>query len=329
MTSKQTLAAAVLAVGATAAPPTAWAGNLQPSGINLGNTSFFDGFGNTKPGWAYLGYLQHGSFNRVVDSSGNDSPGFHDPDITATLWVNQINYSTGQTFFDGRARLGFNAILPVTRLRASFADSSPARLNAGGGIGDLTLGATLQFEPTIRDGRPVFSHRAEIGTIVPIGRYNETADMNPGANFWSLTPNWAATWLPTPRTEVSWRLNYIYNFSNSSPANLAPSVTKTKAGQAAWVNFTASYAVLPQLSVGLNGYYYHQLTGERYYYADGSVDSGLQFGDTGKSRVLAIGPGLQWRPTERDMLNVNLYIQTYARNRTRGKVLNVNWIHPF
>src|SRR5262245_34900487 len=43
------------AVQMVAAPP-AQAGNLEPNGLNLGLTSFFDGFGRSEEGFAYLGY---------------------------------------------------------------------------------------------------------------------------------------------------------------------------------------------------------------------------------------------------------------------------------
>lgn len=313
--------------------PMAQAGNLEPSGLNLGNTSFFDGFGASGPGWTYLGYLQHGRYDHIVDNGGHDVAAFEQPRIDTTLLVSQVAYATDQLFFDDTARLGFNVIVPLTSLDASFAAASPAQLKAHSGLGDINLGATLQFRPVIEGGRPVYSQRLEVAVIAPTGRYSDAYDINPGSHFWTFAPNWAATWLPTPRTEVSWRLNYIYNFNNSKPANLPPTVTDTRAGQAAWLNFTASYAVLPNLNVGINGYTFHQLTSDRYRYADGSSDAGVQFGDGGKARVTAVGPGLSWKmgspdaPTE--VLNLNFYTQVQARNRTRGNVLNLNWIHPF
>lgn len=330
MTSTQSFTrAAAIGIACVLNLSAAQAGALQPSGINLGNTSFFDGFSSTTPGWAYLGYLQYGRATRINDDSGQSSSSFRTPRIESTILVNQLSYTTGVAFFDGKAHLGFNGVLPVARLNASFDPTSPVKLGASSGVGDITLEATLQFDPAVREGRPVFSQRLGLATIAPTGRYSASSDINPGSNFWSLVPSWAATWLPTPRTEVSWRLNYLYNFANRRPANLPPSVTETQAGQTVWLNFTASYAVLPHLSLGLNGYYLRQLTDDRYRYANGSSDSGLAFGNTGKSSVFAIGPGLSWKFGKGQMLNLNYYVQTQARNRSRGNVLNVNWIHPF
>lgn len=318
-------AAATCAIGI----PAAQAGNLEPSGINIGGTSFFDGFGATEPGLAYLGYYQYSNLTHIEDNSGNDVPAFKSPKIEAFLMLNQLAYTTSQTFFNGSAHLGFTALLPLLHFNTSFASDSPVKLDSADGFGDLTFGPYLQFNPVMSGGRPVYSQRVEFDVIAPIGRYSQTTDINPGAHFWSLNPYWAATWLPTPKTEVSWRLHYLYNFANSSPGALPPTVTKTKAGQAAWVNFTASYAVRPNLNVGINGYYFKQFTNDIYNYTNGTTDNGIQFGDSGKAEFFAIGPGLFWKAGPKNIWAVNLYFQTNAKNHTRGNVLNIHWVHPF
>lgn len=321
------LLAAPLAVTGLIAAPAAWAGNLEPSGLNLGNTSFFDGFSSTHPGWAYIGYLQDTHYDRIADNQGHAAAGVIDPRIDATLLVNQFAYTSSQTLFDGRGHLGFNAILPLARLDADVDAASPVKLRARSGVGDVTFAVSLQFDPVIDRGRPVFSQRFELGAIAPVGSYDASRDVNPGSNFWSIVPNWAATWLPTPRTEVSWRLNYLYNFANDKPANLPPTVTRTRAGQAAWLNFTASYAVKENLNIGLNGYYFRQFTDDRYSYVGGGSDNWV-FGDTGRALVLAIGPGLSWKAGRGNIVNINAYAQTEVRNRSRGATLNLNWVHP-
>ena len=329
MATKTQLAGFCIAATCALGMSTAQAGNLEPAGINLGGTSFFDGFGATQPGWTYLGYYQYSQLNHIEDNSGNDSPAFKNPKINVDLILNQLAYTTSQTFFNGSAHLGFTGLLPLLHFNTSFDANSPVKLSSADGFGDLTLGAYLQFHPVISGGRPVYSQRVEFDVIAPIGRYSTSTDINPGANFWSLNPYWAGTWLPTPKTEVSLRVNYLYNLSNNSPNALPPTVSSTKAGQAAWVNFTASYAVRPDLNVGLNGYYLKQFTNDVYNYTNGSSDNGLQFGDTGKAELFAVGPGLFWKASPKNIWAANLYFQTSAQNHTRGTVLNIHWIHPF
>jgi hypothetical protein len=51
--TKRTLVAAV-ALTCASAPAEAPAANLEPAGINLGFTSFYDGFGRNEEGFTYL-----------------------------------------------------------------------------------------------------------------------------------------------------------------------------------------------------------------------------------------------------------------------------------
>ena len=320
------MAAGCLAALAIATGGSAQAGNLEPAGINLGGTSFFDGFGGTSPGLSYLGYYQYSHLDRIVDNNGNSVGVIPAPRIDVLTVVNQLAYTTGETFFGGQAHLGFTGLLPLLHFNTSVGPGSVIPLSSQDGFGDLTLGADLQFNPVIESGRPVFSQRVELDLIAPIGRYSTSINVNPGAHFWSLSPYWAGTWLPTPKTEVSLRLNYLYNFSNSDTG--IPGVSSDRAGQAAWANFAMSYAVTPTLNVGINGYYFRQLTADTYTAANPTL-AALMNGDTGKAQFLAIGPGLYWKAGPTNIWSVNLYRQTDVRNHTGGDVLNVHWLHPF
>lgn len=154
--------------------------------------------------------------------------------------VNQLAYTSNVTFFNGSAHLGFAGLLPLLRLNTSVSPGSAVQLNSHDGFGDIQFGPFLQFDPVIRNGRPVYSQRLEFDVNIPTSRYNSHTTLNPGSNFWQINPYWSATLLPTPRTEVSWRLSYIYNFKNTDTG--LPGVSSEKAGQAAWINFAASYA---------------------------------------------------------------------------------------
>lgn len=305
------------------------AGNQEPAGINLGGTSFFDGFGGTKEGWAYIGYYQAASYAHIEDNHGNDVPVFKNPRINDLLMLNQIVHTTSYTLFKNDGHIGFTALLPILIFNTHF-DSNGLQLNNdGNGFGDLTAGVYVQMNPVIRNGRPVFSQRFELDVIAPLGKYDSRKDINPGSNFWSISPYWAATVLPTPKTEISWRLLYLYNFKNNDPAGVPSTVTDAKAGQAAWINFAASYAIKQNLNVGLNGYFFKQFTKDKFTYQDGSTTDGQLFGDSGKAEVFAIGPGMFWKINKGNTLAVNLYFQTMAHNRARGNVFNVQWTHPF
>ena len=317
-----------VALAAICVMPAAQASVLQVQGIDLGGTTFYDGFSSTKPGWAYLGYFQTSQATHVEDNNGNDVAAFKSPDIRASVWINQIAYTSPITLFNGTAHLGFTALVGLVNFDPSFAADSPLKLTSTGGVGDITFGPSLQFNPIMRHGRPVYSQRVAANLIAPTGRYSSNLNMSPGANIWSFNPYWSATWLPTDKLEVSWRLSYIYNFKNTRPAALPPTVTSTQAGQAAWLNFSSSYALTRGFELGLNGYYYKQLTSDTYKYSDGSSNTGALFGDSGKNEIFAIGPGLHWVINKNNILNVNLYFQTMAKNTLRGRALNLMWVHP-
>lgn len=264
-------------------PSSAAAANQEPAGINLGATSFFDGFGRNEEGFTYLVYAQYARSREIIGDDGKtlsvcNAPGgcqqggiaaipvFKDPKIDVYLLVNQLAYTLPDKLFGDSAHLGFNFILPFVAFNTSFGSptaedvgknlATPATDN-GVGFGDLTFGTFMQFRPVMAGKRPVFSNRVEFDLIVPTGKYDPQKDINQGANFWSINPYWAMTVLPLPYVELSARFNYLYNFKNYRPAlgrlyglQLQPQNTagsgleSAQAGQAGWVNFTTSFEIL-------------------------------------------------------------------------------------
>ncbi len=329
------LGAKALALVAALSMGTAWAippSVTEPAGINLGGTSFFDGF-TGKPGtFAYLGYLRLSHANKILDNSGNESPEFTRPRINAQVYISQFAYTfTHPTL--GTAHLGVTVLIPVVHFNTSFGSTSPVKLkNSGGGLGDLTWGLYLQLAPVMRDHRPVFSQRVEFDLITPVGTYDPQADINPSSGFTSVNPYWAATWLPTPKWSVSWRLHWLYNFTNHAPNSSVPRalltdpatggpVYDTQAGQASWVNFTTAYEVAPKWHVGINGYYFRQLT-------DNQVNGHTLNGN--KEQVLGIGPGAFWAYSHKNLFMFNLYTETAVKNRPKNQyIVNLHWIHNF
>jgi hypothetical protein len=317
------------------------AGNLEPAGINLGATSFYDGFGRTEEGFTYLNYLQYAMARSINDDNAKPLYYFNDPKIDVFLFINQLVYILPEKLFDDSARLGIDFILPLVAFNTSFAPPPPSpgvQLKDNGvGFGDLTFGPMLQFKPIIADGRPVFSNRFEFDVIAPTGAYDPNKDLNQGANFASLNPYWAATVLPLPHLEVSARLHYLYNFKNYRPAlgrlyslMFPPTVKDAQAGQAGWVNFAVSYEFLQGVHVGANGYYFQQFNLDLYEEQDGSSNSGMQrYTDLGQAAVFAIGPGAFFEFGQHDKLYANVYFQPYARNRPQGNVFNLHYVHGF
>jgi hypothetical protein len=303
------LSAAVLLIAG--APATAQQPSVpQSGGLNLGNTSFYDAM-SLPTGLTWASWLRHSSADHIKDGKGQDVQAFQNPKIESTAWVNQLIYAS--PVWVANWQLGFSAIVPTVWLDSSF--GAGATLKAGGaGIGDITLGAALQSAPVVTPaGHPVFSQRVALDVTLPTGRYDRHADLNPGAGFASIIPYWAGTWFPAPRWEMSWRLHYLYNLRNNDPASSSPApfngqtVTSTQAGDAGWINFTASYSVTPDVSLGINGYYLQQLSDSR--------ANGTRLADS-RERVLGIGPGLMWRLAPNQALWINTYNESKVRSRS-------------
>jgi hypothetical protein len=323
------------------------AANQEPAGINLGSTSFFDGFGRNEEGFTYLVYAQYAAARNIMGNDGKALPFFTEPKIDAFVLVNQLAYTLPEKLFDDHAHLGINFILPFVAFDTHFVIRPPgvvALTHTDPGLGDLTFGPFMQFRPVMSGARPVFSQRMEIDVIAPTGKYDPYKDISQGSNFTSLNPYWAGTVLPLPHLEVSVRLNYLYNFKNDRPAigsqlyslTIPPAVKRSQAGQAAWVNFAASYEIVPTFHLGVNGYYFVQLNLDLYEMRDGSSGSGgargggePNFYDTGKASFLGIGPGLLWEAGPHDKLFANVYFQTLVYNRAQSKVFNLHWVHGF
>jgi hypothetical protein len=349
------LISVIAAVVLACCSPTARAANQEPAGLNLGSTSFFDGFGRNEEGFTYLAYLQWASSRSIMDETGKPAPFFTDPKIDVFALVNQLAYTLPQKLFDDNAHLGINFILPLVAFDTSFVIRPPGVValdHTGPGFGDLTFGPFLQFRPVMAGGRPMFSHRIEFDVIAPIGTYDPYKDISQSSNFTSLQPSWALTVLPLPHLEISARLNYLYNFKNYSAAigsqlyslTNPPAVKDSQAGQAGWVNFAASYEILPTFHLGVNGYYFTQFNLDLYEMRDcvapnvplgcgtsGSGGSRLgepNFYDKGKASVLGIGPGLFWE-VGHEKLFANLYFQPVVYNRAQFRTLNLRWVHPF
>lgn len=310
------VAAATQAQGAT---PTV----NQPAGLNTGFTSFYDGFPAAKPGqFAYLGYYRYSHANQLRDNSGNRIDAFNPMKLDVWVSNHQFLYTFANSPFDS-ASLGLDLIIPLVGFDTHF--GGPAKLKANsGGVGDIFVGTYLQYNPlTNVRGEPVFVHRFEIGFNVPTGKYDANRDINPGANQWSFTPTWSATWLPEPRWTVNWRLQYLYNFKNDDPASSQPltwrggGVDDTQAGQLVWINFASEYEVAPTWHVGINGYYLKQIT-------DDKVNSDTL--KNSREQVLGIGPGVMWGYSPTDTLTLNVYTETEVRNRSRNTAI-VNFLY--
>ena len=313
------LAGEASAIAAPAAPDLV----TIPSGLNLGLSSFFDGFTPTTPdSFALSNYTKFEHLDEITDSTGRASSTFNNPrldvfvDVLQLIWVSPLGVPGGV--------VGVTVLQPLVSLDSHFDEPGLVLHDNGVGLGDTVFGPYYQSLPIIRDGRPVFSYRVEMDVIAPSGSYNSKRDINQSSGYWSLIPYVAFTALPTPDIEISARMHYIYNFETNNIPNPPPipgfDFIDGQAGQAGWINFAASYAVSPDLNAGLNGYYLKQFTNDRL--------NGVSLPGSQKEE-LYLGPGIHLPLDHVNMLNLNAYFPIESKGLPEGPQIALQYIHIF
>jgi hypothetical protein len=291
----------------------------QPLGLNLGGTSFLDGIPPAGPGLYFQEYIQYYTADTFANAPRNPlgvGPA-SDAQVDAWISLNQLIYQSDQKVLFG-GKWGLNVIVPVPYIDAD--DRNGILTDNAGGLGDVYVGPFLQWDPIMGKNGPVFVHRVELTTIWPTGKYDDEKALNPGSNYFSFNPYWAATWFALPKVELSTRVHYLWNDENEDPFIGSGATDSTQAGQAWFANFAASYEVLPkQLRVGVNGYYLKQFESSE---VDGDK-MGL------KEEVFAIGPGALWSFSQHTHLFFNAYFESDTEARPEGERFYLRLVHHF
>ncbi len=269
--------------------------NLPP--LDLGQTSFLDGEGG--PGFTFetIGFGTAARY--ATDALGRAVPGTNQQ-WGANVTLHPI-YVTGIPVLGGK--LGFELLQPVSLLHLE-APGTPNTTQ--GGTGDLVVGPFIQWPEGSLFGRP-FASRLAIQGVFPTGSYLAARAVNAGSNVWQVSPYYALTWKPFDRWEVSARLIYDWSSRNTDPPpRLAASSIRPGSQFAA--NYAVSYAVLPDLRLGLSGYTLKQLN-------DADV-SGKPF-PRSQQQAFGIGPGLVWTPGKAKVIG-NVFREFATENRPEG-----------
>lgn len=284
--------------------------------VNLGFTSFLDGGPPAGPGFYFTEYIQFYTADQLNDADGDEIP-FPDPDLDVWVSLNQGIYQSNTEILWG-GKWGIDIIVPLVSLDLDYAAMGPFPQDNGAGLGDILIGPFIQWDPIIKDGRPVFMHRVEFQMLFPTGKYDDDKSLNPGSNVFSFNPYWSGTFFVTPRLTATTRIHYLWNGENDDPFGGAKD---SQAGQAIHLNFASGYEIIPKtLRVGVNGYYLKQIT-------ESEVD-GKEVDDS-KEEVFGIGPGLLWHISPDSHLFVNAYIETHAENRPEGNRFTLRYVHHF
>jgi hypothetical protein len=293
----------------------------QPN-LNLGFTSFLDGGLPAGPGFYAVEYLQFYTANRLTDQYGNNlgaALGLPKTDIDALVSLTQFIYVSNLKV--GTGSLGMDVIVPWVASANVDDGIGNAALKGRTGIGDLLIGPLIQFDPIMGANGPLLVQRIEFQILAPTGLYDNSAAVQPGANFWSFDPYYSGTVFITPEWTASARIHYLWNGKNDEPnVALGPTAVSSQAGQAFHMNFATEYAVTKELRIGLNGYYLQQTT-------DTLVNDIPVPGR--KERVAAIGPGFMYSWGPEHTFFFNAYKEFGAENRPEGERFTVRYVQHF
>ena len=151
----------------------------ERTGINLGTTSFFDGFAGTEPGCTYIQYLGRDTFNTINGSDGSKALDAH---LEVNYALPQFTCNSDYKLFGGT--LGLDTVVAFLGQYCNFFSTN------GFGAGDVLMGPYIQFPPVKSNGREIFSQGFEFDIIMPTGSYAASTTINPGTGFWSIAPFW-------------------------------------------------------------------------------------------------------------------------------------------
>jgi hypothetical protein len=188
-----------------------------PHSVNLGATSYYDGFSSLRPGFALLDYVTFDHSNSLSNNTGGESTLYDRPRLNTFVDIAQFSWITPLPLKGNT--LGTDVFLKVISLHTSNGPNGQTLSNNGTQLGDLTFATFLQFKPILAKQRPVASFRVAFSATAPTGGFDANQKVNQSSGFWSLFPYAAATFLPKPKWEISSRITYGYNFTTSRFSN--------------------------------------------------------------------------------------------------------------
>lgn len=296
--AKKKIVSAITAAGMLFYAGFVQAADIPLPPVNLGDTSFQDGI--AFPGWLVEEMIDSYHADHINDNSGNEIPGSNK--LTTVSGITHVAYISKYKLLGGFYGAEFLLPLVDVDLDTGFGPNDRER-----GIGDLTISPfIIQWTDHKLFNVPYF-HRFVLDIVLPTGEYDRNSAVNTGSNIVSLNPYYAFTIMPIDKLEISARLHYLWNSKNDEPF-VGLGAGEIQAGQAFFANYAASYEVIKDLRLGINGYALQQLT-------DDKIDGQSQ--DNSEERVFGIGPGAQYGNNGWTFY-LNSYFETGAENRSEG-----------
>lgn len=273
--------------------------HLPPT--NLGITNMQDG-NAPGPGWYYMQFVQAYQANQTKDGNGKNIS--EAPDISSVLALQQLIFISKVKFLGGN--LGYTALVPLIKIAVN--NNGPLIRTNPNPLGDLTTGPLIQWSGRKLFGMP-FSHRLELDFGIPVGAYDPSYTINPGAHIYRIFPHYTFTLTPAKDFSVSMRHHLTYYFDEIG--------TSVKPGMTYNFNYSAEYTIAPRVTVEMAGYYLNQL-GQDSFEGNTNYYQNTYGISTTKERVFAYGPGIGYLSPTGLFIELKGMKETGVINRQEG-----------
>lgn len=259
----------------------------------------------------YFGYYE----GDLRDGDGDKVPG-----ASVEAWFDALRWVkvTDKKLLGGNWAM--HAIVPLVHQKLEL---GPDR-DTVSGVGDIV------FSPLVIAWHAGNFHWvAALDFYAPTGKYESgEATKGIGANYWSIEPVFAATWLNEAGWELSAKVMYNIKEKNKDfrPAPGAPKMDY-QSGDELHIDYLVGKRFGPW-GVGLSGYYVKQTTDDE---LDGEeISSALgPWSDGRKGEAFAIGPSVSYTTKGGTMLIAQWQHETEAENRFRGDKAWFRLVMPF
>jgi hypothetical protein len=198
-----------------------------------------------------------------------------DVDISFTYDYITFFYKTDIEILGGQYAFGITPAIGSVDIDANL---RVGNLNAGiddqyTGLGDLTINPLQLFW-----NKDNYHFAWANYIVVPIGDYDVNDTANTSLNYWTFETDLMATYFDAEKgRDYSLVVGYSYNTENDD--------TNYQSGDEFHVDYVLNQFLSESFAVGINGYFYKQLSGDS--------GSGAVLGDF-KAEAAGIGPSILW-----------------------------------
>lgn len=261
------------------------------------------------PGNYFLNYL--GNYRAKLKDGDGDQVRLGGREVEVDAWFDALRYVkvTNATLFG--ASYAMHAIVPVVHLRADFGGRASET-----GVGDITVSPFVLGWHHSKNMHTIFA----VDFMLPTGKYDENDPRKQiGANYYSIEPVFAFSYLGDDGWEVSAKLMYNIKRRNKD--------TDYKSGDEFHVDYLVGKTMGPW-GVGLAGYYVRQTSDDKVGGQAMPAVPGL-FSEGRRGEAFAIGPSVKYVTKGGTQFIGVWQHETSVENRFRGNKVWFKTVMPF